>query len=558
MPVAGLSIVQLRLKRSELGTILAELISFKDFHPSKRDGLIQDVGILLLSSRFQSIYSNASELLASDALRIPKAVGTEKKKFVERFDASDVINLAERLEQDLDTAKRNLPIFITDEDKEALLETLQAIRDLSVAMFHNLDRILVVPDVTGYLTLEGYVPSSSVQEFEGNFGEHVIKVQPISKRGKQDPYVPSLLVNTRVISLFESLTLMKGVPKYNEIDPTPIIALVFPFFFGIMFGDVGHGLALFSFGVYLLRKTKYDYWGKLILVFGISATLFGFIRGSFFGLSFTSPLQDLVKLPEVFSAHFTLSYIPLLLEIAIIIGTFHLASAYAIGFLNAIRSADYVEGFLDRLPTLTLYASLVALGIAVVGNNFSVANLLSSKIPTPVFNQALGLYVPISLTASVSLVIVSASLVLLLVGQPVAQYISAKTRKLRRAIKVLESSIIEVAAKSFEFFMNTISYVRLGVLLIATTLLGSLIAGFLNYGIIGIFLAIFSNIAVLSLEGVILYIQEMRLHLYEWLPKFYSGSGTPFTPLVNSGENFQINFLLKQNSLMEKERVGQT
>ncbi|HYB04225.1 MAG TPA: hypothetical protein VED17_07175, partial [Nitrososphaerales archaeon] len=282
------------------------------------------------------------------------------------------------------------------------------------------------------------------------------------------------------------------------------------------------------------------------------------IRGSFFGIGFTSPLQDLVKLPEVFSAHFTLSYIPLLLEIAIIIGTFHLASAYAIGFLNAIRSADYVEGFLDRLPTLTLYASLVALGIAVVGNNFSVANLLSSKIPTPVFNQALGLYVPISLTASVSLVIVSASLVLLLVGQPVAQYISAKTRKLRRAIKVLESSIIEVAAKSFEFFMNTISYVRLGVLLIATTLLGSLIAGFLNYGIIGIFLAIFSNIAVLSLEGVILYIQDMRLHLYEWLPKFYSGSGTPFTPLVNSGENFQINFLLKQNSLMEKERVGQT
>ena len=52
---------------------------------------------------------------------------------------------------------------------------------------------------------------------------------------------------------------------------------------------------------------------------------------------------------------------------------------------------------------------------------------------------------------------------------------------------------------------------RLGVLLISTTLLGSLIAGFLNFGVIGVLLAVFSNIAVLSLEGIILYITRHEI-----------------------------------------------
>ena len=469
----------------------------------------------------------------------------------EKFDAQDAFKLVQLLAEELETARRHLPLFIMDEDKKGLLDLIRAIRDLALVMFNNLSRILVVPDSPGFITLEGYVPSDSILKLERDFGDHLVKIQPVSKRGTQDPYVPSLLVNSRVISLFENLSLMKGVPKYNEIDPTPIIALVFPFFFGIMFGDVGHGIALLAFGIYLLRMTKYDYWGKLIVVFGSAATAFGFLRGSFFGLEFASPIQRVVNLPEVFSAHFTLLFIPLLLEIAIIVGTFHLASAYAIGFANQIRSNEYIDAFLDRLPTFTLYCSIVPLGLAFVGSGFSIQDIFTSQARTPIFYEVLGLYVPVSLTAIISAIIVICSLTVLVIGRPIVRYMSARTRRVHKAVRSLASSAAEAITRPFEFFMNTISYARLGVLLISTTLLGGLIAGFLSFGVIGTFLAVFSNIAVMSLEGIILYIQDMRLHLYEWMPKFYSGSGTAFTPFVKSGENFQLSFVFDQPEIIE-------
>ncbi|HEV2389926.1 MAG TPA: hypothetical protein VGS04_04295, partial [Nitrososphaerales archaeon] len=95
----------------------------------------------------------------------------------------------------------------------------------------------------------------------------------------------------------------------------------------------------------------------------------------------------------------------------------------------------------------------------------------------------------------------------------------------------------------FEFFLNTISYIRLGVLLVTTTLLGSLVAGVLSYGAVGVVIAALLNVAVIALEGVIVYIQDMRLQLYEWLSQFYSGTGTPFKPLVSGGGHFALTWV---------------
>jgi len=43
-----------------------------------------------------------------------------------------------------------------------------------------------------------------------------------------------------------------GVPRYREFNPAIITIITFPFLFGVMFGDIGHGSLLTLFGLFLL------------------------------------------------------------------------------------------------------------------------------------------------------------------------------------------------------------------------------------------------------------------------------------------------------------------
>lgn len=45
-----------------------------------------------------------------------------------------------------------------------------------------------------------------------------------------------------------------GVPRYREINPGIFAIIFFPFLFGVMFGDIAHGMVILLLGVYLLKR----------------------------------------------------------------------------------------------------------------------------------------------------------------------------------------------------------------------------------------------------------------------------------------------------------------
>ncbi|MDA4118219.1 MAG: hypothetical protein OK455_07735 [Thaumarchaeota archaeon] len=533
MAVARLSKVTLESPRSELGVLLGRLMEFKAFHPSRREGMEQDIGLLVLGSKAQAVYGRVNQLLEKGGFG-----GKGRPNEVEKFEARDVEGLVSTLDGYVGTIEGNTSLFNREEDRTGVVNVLLAAQEASLMVFTNLQRILVFPQVSGSVKFEGFVPTKSIKAFQAMVGEFVSAIEPVKTQTKDQPYIPSLLVNPRVVSLFESITLQRGLPRYGEVDPTPILALIFPFFFGVMFADVGHGIALFAFGLYLIYKTAYKNWGELVLVLALSTTIFGFIRGSVFGVTFASPLSGVIPLPPAFSAGFTLSYIPFLLELAVVIGTFHLASGYAISFINHERAGNYRDAFLNRLPTIALYVSIVPFSFALAGTNLDVGVLFTSAAPTPVFNELFGLQIPVSVTARFSLPFVVAASLVLVIGHPLQEY--RAPRRLRHTLRALGVGMADAVAKLLEFFMNTLSYLRLGVLLITTTLLGSLTAGVLLDGIPGVVVAVLLNVAVIGLEGVVVYIQDMRLQLYEWFSSFYEGDGTPFIPLVSGGKHFRM------------------
>jgi len=62
---------------------------------------------------------------------------------------------------------------------------------------------------------------------------------------------PSLFRTNEFTWVFQEIVNTYGVPSYKEVNPAVFTCVTFPFLFGIMFGDIGHGSILFLAGAFL-------------------------------------------------------------------------------------------------------------------------------------------------------------------------------------------------------------------------------------------------------------------------------------------------------------------
>ena len=56
--------------------------------------------------------------------------------------------------------------------------------------------------------------------------------------------------------IFQEIVDTYGVPTYKEINPAYYTTVTFPFLFGVMFGDMGHGTLLLLFALVLILYGK--------------------------------------------------------------------------------------------------------------------------------------------------------------------------------------------------------------------------------------------------------------------------------------------------------------
>uniref|UniRef100_A0A0A9Z0B4 V-type proton ATPase subunit a n=1 Tax=Lygus hesperus TaxID=30085 RepID=A0A0A9Z0B4_LYGHE len=52
---------------------------------------------------------------------------------------------------------------------------------------------------------------------------------------------PTYIPTTKVISAFQNIVNTYGSPRYQEVNPGLFTIVTFPFLFGVMYGDIGHG-----------------------------------------------------------------------------------------------------------------------------------------------------------------------------------------------------------------------------------------------------------------------------------------------------------------------------
>ena len=359
--------------------------------------------------------------------------------------------------------------------------------------------------------IEGWLPANIIPELQQELGKvsdgHCV-VQDWSKRGS-----PTLLRNPRGTGLFQRLTLGFGTPTSSEIDPTVLWTVTYPLFFGLMFGDVGHGLLVFVVSAMLLyakrRGTRYpeqSFGGLgslfnmildgsgLLMLGGAAAIVFGLLYGTFMGSE--QWFVELTKLPG------PLWFNPFkqptkLLKVSIIIGIVHVSSGLILDIVNKVRNREYDE--LLAGPGLWLWFYLT-FGYLILAHGFRLISYVLSNLP----------------------------IVLAMLGIPAVLMLVAKAR-----IEGPFEGVGHWMESMFASISHTISYIRIMAMKMIHDVFSILFLGILFATPIYIgapVFALLTIIMILVLETAFVFLQDLRLHWVEWFLKFYSGSGVAFKP----------------------------
>ncbi|NMB50570.1 MAG: V-type ATP synthase subunit I [Bacteroidales bacterium] len=139
------------------------------------------------------------------------------------------------------------------------------------------------------MLLQGWVPEANEQDIR-NYLEFQ-EVYYIIEDPQPEDDVPIQFANNKFVKLFEPITEMYMLPKYNELDLTPFFAPFYMIFFGLSLGDIGYGLFLFLAAtiVKVVKKKSLGMTLKnvlsLVQVLGASTVVCGLLTGGFFGFN---------------------------------------------------------------------------------------------------------------------------------------------------------------------------------------------------------------------------------------------------------------------------------
>ena len=360
-----------------------------------------------------------------------------------------------------------------------------------------------------YFLMTGWTDEAGIEEVRRRtekYPDVVLTVQEEDTAAKGIT-PPTKLSNPKFFKPFELLVRMYGIPQYNEIDPTVFVGITYLLLFGAMFGDVGQGLIFILIG-WLVSKKKQKDMGGLLMRMGGASTIFGFLYGSVFGNE------------EIIDALWMRPFqnIDQVLAIAIGFGVVLLVLAYGMNFANAIKNKDIARGLFGEhgLFGFLVFVMLLLMILDVAG--------VVTVVPM-----------------GVAVAILILSILLMVFKKP----IMAKVQKTDVQYEGGKSGyFIESSFSMIELLISTlsgiVSFIRVGAFAInhvGLFMAFHTMAQMAPHNIGGVIILILGNILIIGLEGLIVFIQGLRLEYYELFSRYYSGSGREFKSDSLSSKN---------------------
>ncbi len=336
----------------------------------------------------------------------------------------------------------------------------------------------------------GWIPKKFLKRVKdavkNAYGERVV-IRELEVSSEEMEKAPTFYDNPRWVKPFEVIMSLIRPPMYREVDPSPILAIFFPIFFGLMVGDIGYGLIILAFA--LIMKNKFrtmDFVQNLtdiLIISSIPTIIFGFLFGEFFGdfgemMGWIHPVHFLGVTWNRMEA-----IIPMLI-FAIVIGVIHVFLGLIIGIINEItrKNKKHMSEKVGMLLALSGLIAIIAIALEMI--------------------PAWTLYP----TITIGII----ALILLIYGAG--------------AMGPME--IMSTVG-------NILSYARLMAIGLASVILAFVankLGGEMEVLAVGILIAVLLHALNIALAMFSPSIHSMRLHLVEFFSKFYKGGGTPYKP----------------------------
>lgn len=414
------------------------------------------------------------------------------------------------------------------EEKESLKEVDEKIaafwkiqKDQCMRIYTRLEELNAYAGIKKYVSqyhgnfiLVGWIPEENEIEFSRALDEiNGIEYSIDKFNGEKRHKPPIKLKNNWFARPFEMFVSMYGLPGYKEIDPTLFVALTYTLMYGIMFGDLGHGIVLTILGSLLWRLKKFSL-GKIMVRCGISSSIFGVLYGSVFGYEhLLNPIyKSVFKLNEKPIEVMNSDMILKVIIAAVGLGVLLIIAAMILKIYSSLKQHDMENALFGQsgLAGLVFYSSLI----------YGV-----------IFQMLLGIKI---FTSAYIIFLIILPIVLIFLKEPLGKIVVRDPNWKPESIGeyILQSSF-EMLAVLLEYITNTISFLRVGayVLVHAGLMMAVfIIADMLPDGI-NIIMIIFGNLFVIALEGLLVGIQVLRLEFYEMFSRFFNGEGNAYQPV---------------------------
>ncbi len=435
--------------------------------------------------------------VAEEAMAVLKAAGWSRTNF------RNLVGTAQenfrRMEQELTEVAKKISA------KEENLARMGEHRALIQRYLDGTQQIIAREEAASHLLdtdsafyLEGWVEADKWAGVEQLLSQYTTGWEVEEPKEEEIPEVPVKLKNGKISRSLSVVTEMYSLPAYNGVDPNPLMAPFFIFFYGMMMADMGYGLLMIIATQYVLSKAKPGAGGmrdfcELFRMLGYSTFAWGAITGGFFG-NFVEALLKTFNPDSNFVWFWEPLFTPLddtisVLYASIAFGAVHVLTGMIVSFCKKAKDGRMMDGIMDEGSWWLLFAGI---GVGVLTANWLVAYA------------------------------------------GVAALVLTQGRKNSGVMRVVGgvASLYDITG----YFGDLLSYARLMALMLA----GSVIAKVFND--LGVITGNAFAFLLISLAGNTLnfllnllgcFVHTLRLQCLEFFGKFYMDGGRAFKPLNN-------------------------